>query len=51
LNQAAAAASAAASPITDKRGTIEYRKKVIGVLVRRAAGIAKARIEAKVQGD
>lgn len=47
LNQAGAAASAAASPITDKRGTVEYRKKVVGVLVRRAAGIAKARIEAK----
>ena len=46
LNRAAAAASDAASPITDKRGTAEYRKKVIGVLVRRAAGVAKARIEA-----
>lgn len=47
LNRAAAAASDSASPITDKRGTVEYRIKVVGVLVRRAAVIAKSRIEAK----
>jgi CO/xanthine dehydrogenase FAD-binding subunit len=47
LGRAAAAASEASSPITDKRGTAEYRRKVVGVLVRRAAVAAKARIEAR----
>ena len=36
----AAAASAACSPIDDKRGTVEYRVKVAGVLARRACAIA-----------
>ncbi len=45
LHEVAAAAGAAASPISDKRGTAEYRKKVVGVLVRRAATIAKQRID------
>ena len=43
LNAAAAACSDAASPITDKRGTVEYRTKVVGVLCKRAGGIARDR--------
>jgi CO/xanthine dehydrogenase FAD-binding subunit len=39
----AAAASAACNPIDDKRGTIEFRTRVAGVLARRAALIALAR--------
>jgi CO/xanthine dehydrogenase FAD-binding subunit len=39
----AAAASAAARPIDDKRGTTEYRKHVAGVLARRSAAIAADR--------
>jgi carbon-monoxide dehydrogenase medium subunit len=38
-----AAAQAAARPISDKRGTVEYRTKVAGVLARRTAAIAFAR--------
>jgi aerobic carbon-monoxide dehydrogenase medium subunit len=43
----AAAASAAAKPIDDKRGTKEFRTKVVGVLARRAAGIAIERAGSK----
>ena len=43
LDNLAAATSAACSPIDDKRGTIEFRTDVAGVLARRAAKIAYAR--------
>ena len=39
----AAAASAACNPINDKRGTIEYRTKVAGVMATRAAKTAYTR--------
>ena len=42
-----AAARAAAKPISDKRGTIDYRIKIAGVLARRAARIAYRRAEAR----
>ena len=40
LAAAGAAATAAADPIDDKRGTMDYRRTVAGVLTRRAAQIA-----------
>ncbi len=43
LDAVAAACSAAANPIDDKRGTVEFRVEVSGVLARRAAAIAKTR--------
>ena len=45
LDAAASAASAAAEPIDDKRGTVSYRRKVAGVLVKRAAVIAARRAQ------
>ncbi len=45
LDALAAACSAAATPIADKRGTVEFRTHVAGVLARRAAAIAKSRAE------
>jgi len=43
LEDAAEACRAACNPIDDKRGTIAYRTKVSGVLLKRAAGIAAER--------
>ena len=43
LEKLAAAARAACKPIDDKRGTIEYRTEVAGVLAQRAAAIALER--------
>lgn len=45
LAAAASACSAAASPITDKRGTADYRRKIVGVLCQRATRIAQGRAE------
>ena len=47
LGQAGEAASELARPIADRRGTIEYRKKMAAVLVRRAARIAYERALAR----
>jgi len=43
LGDLAAACSAAATPIDDKRGTVDFRRHVAGVLARRAAVIAAER--------
>ncbi|MEM7404557.1 MAG: xanthine dehydrogenase family protein subunit M [Pseudomonadota bacterium] len=43
LQALSAAASAACNPINDKRGTIEYRTKVAGVIAQRTAKIAYSR--------
>ena len=48
LLKAGKIASDIASPISDKRGTAKYRKKVVGVMVRRAIVIAKKRAKVKV---
>ncbi len=43
MDALAAAVSAAATPINDKRGTVEFRTEVAGVLAQRAAAIALER--------
>mgnify|MGYP001197832497 CR=1 FL=1 len=45
LDKLEAAASGACNPIDDKRGTVQFRVDVAGVLARRAALIAKERAE------
>ncbi len=47
LAAAGAACTEASSPISDKRGTVEYRQKVISVLCRRAGAIARDRAAAR----
>lgn len=47
LEALAAACSAACNPIDDKRGTVEYRKQVAGVLAKRVAKIAYERAGGK----
>jgi len=47
LEKLAAACSAACRPIDDKRGTVDFRIKVAGVLARRAAKIAYKRAGGK----
>ena len=47
LLKLAAACEAACSPIDDKRGTVEFRTEVAGVLARRAAAIAYDRARGK----
>lgn len=43
LTAAGAACTEASSPISDKRGTVAYRRKVVAVLCRRAGAIARDR--------
>ncbi|MEZ5597740.1 MAG: hypothetical protein R3E84_15365 [Pseudomonadales bacterium] len=43
LAAAGAACTAASSPISDRRGTADYRRKIIAVLCRRVGAIARDR--------
>ena len=48
MNAAASACSAACRPIDDKRGTIVYRTKIAGVLLKRTAAIAARRAQEEI---
>jgi carbon-monoxide dehydrogenase medium subunit len=48
LERLDAAARAACRPISDKRGTVEFRTKIAGVLARRAASLAYGRAEKRI---
>jgi carbon-monoxide dehydrogenase medium subunit len=48
---AGAACTAASSPISDKRGTAEYRRKVVAVLCKRAATVAAERATERARGS
>lgn len=47
LDACVAAVRAAARPITDRRGTADFRRHVVGVLMRRAIAIAVRRVAAR----
>ncbi|MDQ1850755.1 xanthine dehydrogenase family protein subunit M [Gemmobacter fulvus] len=47
LDSLATLCSSACSPMSDKRGTVEFRRKVVGVLAKRAAATAYARAGGK----
>jgi carbon-monoxide dehydrogenase medium subunit len=47
LSELAALCGKSCSPIDDKRGTVEYRREVVGVLAKRAARIAYQRAKEK----
>lgn len=51
LKDLAAAARAACNPIDDKRGTVEFRTQVAGVLATRAARIAQTRAQSRTGGQ